>query len=140
MKQQMTTNASISPDNIRELYGDFRKALLKRKTDIIKKSAEERASLSEQVLTAPGDVGDQAVIDTGADYFLTLADIDRRELLEITDAFNRMQRGVYGVCESCEGDVAVERLEKLPYARNCIDCQELAESKGRAGHPQRLKL
>lgn len=124
----------LSPALIAENYGEFRRLLMSRRTEVLKHSNAERAELSEQQLTSPGDVGDVAVVDTSADYFLKLADNDRRELIEIRDAFSRMQRGVYGLCENCENPIAIERLRRLPQARRCIDCQSLFESKYRASH------
>jgi RNA polymerase-binding transcription factor DksA len=31
------------------------------------------------------------------------------------------------MCEHCGAQIAVERLEAIPYATRCIDCQRLAE-------------
>lgn len=112
-------------------YASFRRELLHRWNELVRHTGAERTGLEEQVLTSPGDVGDASVMDTSADYFLKLADNDRRELLEIHDAIARMHRGIYGMCESCELEIPVERLEKLPHARRCIDCQTLIESRSR---------
>ena len=52
-----------------------------------------------------------------------LTDRDRDKLLAIDDALARIDDGSYGVCESCEADVAEGRLEALPFTRLCINCQ-----------------
>ena len=78
-------------------------------------------------MSAPGDAADESVIDTGADYFLSLAQTLQHELVEIQDALARMRRGAYGVCETCENPIPVERLRKLPYARLCVGCQATRE-------------
>lgn len=127
--------AGTSSQEIRNRYTEFRTLLLERRTEVLRRNHHEMAQLDSQVLTSPGDVGDMSVVDTGADYYLTLADNDRRELAEISAALGRMQRGIYGVCESCEGDILVERLEKLPQARLCIDCQSSQETKFRSARP-----
>ena len=38
-----------------------------------------------------------------------------------------MDEGTYGRCANCGQNIAVPRLEALPWARFCVDCQELAE-------------
>ena len=54
---------------------------------------------------------------------LILTDRDRDKLQAIDDALARIDDGSYGVCESCEADVAEGRLEALPFTRLCINCQ-----------------
>lgn len=52
-----------------------------------------------------------------------LTDRDRDKLQAIDDALARIDDGSYGLCESCEADVAEGRLEALPFTRLCINCQ-----------------
>jgi DnaK suppressor protein len=114
-------------EQVRDHYGELSRQLAERREEILGRVDVERSHLDEQVMTAPGDAADESVIDTSADYFLRLANTHQHELSEITDALDRMHRGVYGSCESCENPIAVERLRRLPYARNCIDCQAAKE-------------
>ena len=44
-------------------------------------------------------------------------------LKEIHDALGRMKDGNYGSCELCGKHIKDERLEALPYARLCIECE-----------------
>ncbi|MEW6056281.1 MAG: TraR/DksA C4-type zinc finger protein [Bdellovibrionota bacterium] len=119
----------VSSTEIRDRYPHFREMLTQRQTAIIQGANQGRQQLTQQLPEGPGDVGDLSVIDLNTDYLLNFADRERKELLEIQDALARMSRGVYGICESCGTDVNVERLEKLPYARNCIDCQASNEAR-----------
>ncbi len=48
-------------------------------------------------------------------------------LLQIGDALERLKRGTYGICESCGQTISAERLEVLPYARLCVNCQQRKE-------------
>lgn len=50
-------------------------------------------------------------------------------LYRIDEALRRMYRNEdeYGICQECGDPVSHERLEALPYARLCIDCQEQEE-------------
>lgn len=125
--ERVPRGAGLSPDEIRAHYREFAELLTGRRDEIIGRVQSERQNLDEQIQTTPGDDADVSVIDTSADYFLQLANGHQRELLEIRNALDRMHRGVYGVCESCESTVGLERLKHLPYARLCVDCQSAIE-------------
>lgn len=125
----------IRVNNIRSSaseLSEFTQLLLQRQNEVLGREQEARSHLDEQVVTDPGDVGDVSVVDTSADYYLRLANHVQRELLEIRDALDRLHRGVYGICESCEEIISKDRLKRLPYARLCIDCQSNLEKKRRA--------
>lgn len=48
--------------------------------------------------------------------------LQRRELVEIERALERLAEGVYGTCVSCGADIAAERLDALPTAITCVGC------------------
>jgi len=47
---------------------------------------------------------------------LRLADINR--------ALEKIANGTYGQCENCAGAIDVRRLEVMPEARTCLDCEK----------------
>ena len=51
-----------------------------------------------------------------------------RELNQVNEALARLERGEYGLCESCGNPIGEARLEALPYATLCIDCAEQSEA------------
>ncbi|MDZ4957311.1 yteA family sporulation protein, partial [Clostridium perfringens] len=46
-------------------------------------------------------------------------------LHKINDALRSIDEGSYGKCKKCGKDIDEERLEFLPYAENCIECQDV---------------
>jgi DnaK suppressor protein len=55
-----------------------------------------------------------------------------RQLVEAVDAaLVRIEAGTYGTCTSCGGPVGAERLEALPAAALCIDCQRAVTGRRR---------
>jgi DnaK suppressor protein len=46
----------------------------------------------------------------------------RRRLADVEVAIRAVEAGVYGICESCGGPIAAERLAARPAARTCIAC------------------
>lgn len=126
-KGHLRSKSSTTMAELKQYYEEFARILDERKKEMTERVAAERANLDEQVLTRPGDEADSSVIDTSADYFLSLANTHQHELMEIRDALIRLNRGVYGICESCDLPISVNRLKNLPYARLCVDCQSAIE-------------
>ena len=54
-------------------------------------------------------------------------------LRAIDDAFNRLKRGRYGICEKCRQEIPIKRLRAVPFAAYCIDCQKKRNEQRRPG-------
>ena len=50
-------------------------------------------------------------------------------LASIERAILRLEKGTFGLCQSCGEEIETARLEALPYAEQCIDCQRKLERK-----------
>jgi len=46
----------------------------------------------------------------------------------IDDAFTRIEDGSYGKCKYCGKDIDMKRLQVIPYAENCIECEKKISS------------
>lgn len=46
---------------------------------------------------------------------------------QVNAALRRVAEGTYGICVNCGKEIAERRLEALPYATLCIECQAKAE-------------
>lgn len=46
---------------------------------------------------------------------------------EIDSALEKIESNTYGLCETCSKFIEPERLEVLPHAKNCIECERLQE-------------
>lgn len=66
--------------------------------------------------------------DAGTDNFdrefaLSLVSNEQEALYEIEEALKRLEQHVYGLCGQCEKPIRRERLEAVPFARFCVQCQ-----------------
>ncbi|HCK40339.1 MAG: molecular chaperone DnaK [Planctomycetaceae bacterium] len=84
-------------------------------------------SLPEQT---GGDVVDAALDAAQDEISSQLAEVESRELAQIETALEQIRQGTYGLCEICQGKIPLARLNALPYASTCIDCQRTAETGG----------
>ena len=71
-----------------------------------------------------GDLVDQANSDAEAELQVRVHQSDARLLQAIEDAFARIRRGTFGVCEACKQSISKARLEAVPWTRHCLDCKE----------------
>ena len=46
---------------------------------------------------------------------------------EAGEALRRLVEGTYGVCADCGGDIPEARLDALPEAPRCLECQSARE-------------
>ena len=51
----------------------------------------------------------------------------KRLVGEVDAALDRMEEGTFGLCRACEEPIETKRLEAVPGAKYCLDCQELAD-------------
>ena len=54
---------------------------------------------------------------------------DTETVRKIDAALQRIEEGLYGVCEDCEQDIAPARLKAIPWAALCVRCQEKADNR-----------
>ncbi len=118
----------------------FRDLLKERRKQVLDELSElEEVYLGKSRRESAGDVSAYSThpADQGSDEAMREAAFDRGEaggeaLEEIDEAIGRIESGEYGICETCGVEIPDARLEVLPYARNCIKCQEDLETSGRS--------
>ncbi|WHH59544.1 TraR/DksA C4-type zinc finger protein [Petroclostridium sp. X23] len=69
----------------------------------------------------PGELGTQLF---QLELNMGLEVSEEHQIKEIHDALTRIEKGTYGKCELCGKEIDEERLEVIPSARLCIDCEE----------------
>ena len=62
------------------------------------------------------------------DMDVTLIVMESETLRRIDEALQRLADGAYGICADCEEPIAEARLQALPFATLCRDCQEREEA------------
>ena len=61
-----------------------------------------------------------------------LRDREKFLLKKIDKALARIEDGSFGICERCEEEISVKRLEARPVTTLCIRCKEEQEKKEKA--------
>ena len=73
------------------------------------------------------DLVDRANSAQQREFLLSLSSNERDHLLQVEEALERVDTGDYGVCNHCEEEISRPRLQAVPWARYCVDCQERSE-------------
>jgi DnaK suppressor protein len=69
------------------------------------------------------DAYDLATEERDREISMILNDRERGKLQAIESAVERIDEDSYGICDSCESDIAEARLEAMPFTRLCVSCQ-----------------
>jgi DnaK suppressor protein len=111
----------------------MRQILIMRRDALRTALAGDLSLLKELRAQTAGDVVDAALDSAQDEISSQLAEVESRELSSIENALQRMRDGQYGVCEGCNCSIPMARLNALPYATLCIECQRESERDGGAG-------
>ena len=81
------------------------------------------------------DVADKAANSYTKEFLFSQSSNDRALLARVEEALVRIREGNFGECINCGNEVNPKRLEAVPWARYCIQCQEKIEQ----GHIQEVR-
>ena len=119
--------SAIDTDHFRERLLDERKRVVAAIQNI---HDEHPGTLSDEA--GEESAYDNHLADTATDTYdreldYTLEANSEHVLSEIDAALKRIDDGTYGICTNRGEQIPVERLEALPWATLCVDCQRERE-------------
>jgi DnaK suppressor protein len=107
------------------------KMLVGKRQEIIREIEESLGqSLTEDQqrrLESARDVGDQALMDLERELGISLMEMRNRRRQSIDEALTRLHEGTYGICAECGIEISEKRLQAVPFAKLCVECQSRAE-------------
>jgi RNA polymerase-binding transcription factor DksA len=101
----------------------IREGIQREQDDAIADAGGELSSVDQH----PGDSGTETF---EMEKNVSLLEQVDDELLEVEAAFQRLERGTYGICQVCGRPIGDERLEAMPATRFCVEDQAKAEREG----------
>jgi DnaK suppressor protein len=114
---------------------NMREVLIARRDALRKALKGDLSALKDLREQSGGDVVDFALDSAQDEINSQLAEVESRELASIDLALERMREGTFGTCEGCGNNIPLIRLQALPYATCCINCQQELERHGISGSP-----
>ncbi len=105
-------------------------------TKIRKTLEDERLDLIKQVenLDQPQEHMNPDRDDLAQDFITrekteALKALELEQIDQIGNALKRLDEGTYGLCIDCGEEIQPERLEIIPYATLCVNCQSKNEKR-----------
>jgi DnaK suppressor protein len=100
---------------------EIKRKLIVRKEAILTEAEEALNELPGQTIFP--DLSDQASAETERSFMLRLRGRERRLLKKIEDAIEKIDQGVFGICDKCGREIDIRRLEARPVTTMCIECK-----------------
>lgn len=108
----------------------FKQQLEERRQAILDKTQRTAAEGRNTISEGGEDYVDDAVTSYTREFLLSLSGFERQQLALVEDALSRIEDGTYGECLMCGEQVPPARLKAIPWARYCVNCQEVVEREG----------
>lgn len=110
----------------------FRDVLLAKKRALLQNA---QRTLSEDMSLAPDDLPDE--MDLASSEYLQsftfrLRGREKTFLKKIDHALAKIETSTFGICENCEEEISLKRLEARPETTLCIRCKEDQEKREKA--------
>jgi len=102
----------------------YKKRLLAKQAELLRVVTKSEQDGREADEEATQDIADKAANSYTKEFLFHQSDENRRLLQLVNEALERMKNGSYGLCVACHEEVQSKRLEAVPWARHCIECQE----------------
>jgi len=112
----------------------------KKKIEQYKKRLEERQQELRRIvsrnvqdgrdadLESAQDIADKAANSYTKEFLFSQSNNERQLLAQVEEALARIREGTFGECANCGKDMNPKRLEAVPWAKYCIECQEKMEN------------
>ena len=105
-----------------EKHKQFRELLGERKRRLLQRAQEYLFQQGKLDEIDPMDYEDIASLELDDSFTASLESGDRDRLKSIEDAVDRLNAGMFGICEECGTPIAEMRLVARPEARLCAAC------------------
>lgn len=110
----------MSKSNLKEV----KEKLVAERELLIEKLKGNDLSVDDSETPDPVDL---AVRNYSKNVMLAVSENESKQLALIDEAVVRIDDEEYGTCQNCEKEINPKRLAAIPWARYCLECQELLE-------------
>jgi DnaK suppressor protein len=133
-KRQKTKMVSTAVSAQTKRIDALKQLLTKERTETL---ARVKELMREQARSnggqPPADEMDVARSLSEVETHAALFDRAQERLSAIDAAIARLGAGVYGTCARCGDEIPLARLQVIPFAQYCVDCQNEANTEARSG-------
>jgi DnaK suppressor protein len=114
---------SLQPQDL-----EYFKDLLSRQLEELLTRAEKTVAQLVRNGDLSADIIDQASSDIDRNYTLRICDRESQLIKKIKTALLKIEENTFGICESCDEQIGIERLRARPVTAYCIRCKTQMEA------------
>ena len=135
------TRSAATPPTVKEKplsaseINKFRDILQKKREDLAQLVARKKEMEFQEVEPEIGDEADIATASVEKDILFEMTDVEQQNLDSVEAALRKIEKGVFGKCEVCASQIPRQRMDVMPWARNCVFCQSKNETPAPAAPP-----
>jgi DnaK suppressor protein len=111
----------------KHLLLQFKRGLQEQQRELSHAIEKAEKEIRDFTGPVPLDSIDLSCFTASKESLFTSASQNRTRLHMIQQALERMNDGSFGICVDCGAAIRLKRLQALPWASHCIECQEEAE-------------
>ncbi|MDY6862173.1 MAG: RNA polymerase-binding protein DksA [Thermodesulfobacteriota bacterium] len=105
----------------------FKTILTERFQSLLSEAGKTLSDMTGANETFP-DPTDRASLESNRNFLLRIRDRERKLIVKIKSALDRIENGEYGICDLCGEEISEERLKARPVTTLCIECKERQEA------------
>ncbi len=111
---------------------EFRQILQSQLDELLREAGKTVSEMTDEKTNFP-DPTDRASLESDRNFELRIRDRERKLIMKIREAMERLDDGDFGICESCEEEIGEARLRARPVTTLCIDCKTEQERQEKIG-------
>lgn len=105
----------------------FKSDLREQQRELTRTIDKAQKEIRALVDSGPSDVVDDSSDNASKEAAFATYSRSHTQMRKVELALRRISSGDFGVCAVCDGAIGLKRLQAIPWANNCIDCQEQSE-------------
>ena len=103
---------------------EFFKYMLNQKiNELLGEAGKTVSEMTSSVKENYPDPNDRASLESDRNFELRIRDRERKLIIKMQEALKRMDDGIFGICDVCNGPISEKRLMARPVTTLCIDCK-----------------
>ena len=107
---------------------DFFKNHLTERLNELLSHADGTVNVMTQSKDRFADPTDRASHEAERNFELRIRDREHKLIKKIKKALDRIENGTFGICDTCEEEISIERLKARPVTTQCIECKKKEEN------------
>jgi DnaK suppressor protein len=100
--------------------------------ELVREAGKTVSEMTDEKTNFP-DPTDRASLESDRNFELRIRDRERKLIMKIREAIERIDEGAFGICESCEEEISEARLRARPVTTLCIECKTEQERQEKIG-------